>query len=48
MAVLLIYPYWNVNTDTELYNLASYLLLIYPYWNVNKYKLSEGITIQSF
>ena len=32
---LLIYPYWNVNTQINHLPSTICLLLIYPYWNVN-------------
>ena len=33
--LVLIYPYWNVNTVAEFNALLAALVLIYPYWNVN-------------
>ena len=35
-AVVLIYPYWNVNVIIAAMTSRATSVLIYPYWNVNE------------
>ena len=38
---LQIYPYWNVNPESEEKREKDGSLQIYPYWNVNEFALSH-------
>ena len=41
-AIVLIYPYWNVNCDHLLDCKVDVNVLIYPYWNVNNAERFES------
>ena len=39
---LQIYPYWNVNPESEEKREKDGSLQIYPYWNVNEYLFADA------
>ena len=38
-----IYPYWNVNSETDSNKWRAPLFQIYPYWNVNIKRISKDL-----
>ena len=48
VAVVLIYPYWNVNDEKEERAWMEHIVLIYPYWNVNTAHGGEIISKEEF